>query len=89
MMEGQSVLNKISPQQQEFAERLMNLAIGRAFKSVYLKVSDGEKKEMEKIFELGSDKEKEKFIEKYLPNFKQVYKEELAKLGEELKQEMG
>lgn len=80
--------NNINLKKEELSERLMDLAIGRVFKSLHSKVSDKEKLIMEKIFESGSDEEKEKFMKKYLPNFESAYKDELVKLAEELSQEM-
>lgn len=74
--------------QEELAKKLMNLALGRVYKTLHEKLGLEEKKEAERIFESGSDAEKEKLIKKHLPNFEQAYKEELARLEEELKNEM-
>lgn len=77
-----------SPKQHELSERIMDLAIARVFKNLHSRINDKEKIAMEKIFESGSNTEKEKFMKKYLPNFESDYKAELAKLADELWQAM-
>jgi hypothetical protein len=72
----------------DFSKRLMDLAIGRVYKTLYTNLQAEEKLEAGRIFESGNYEEKEKFVKKYLPNFEKKYKEELKKLEEELKQEI-
>jgi predicted adenine nucleotide alpha hydrolase (AANH) superfamily ATPase len=81
--------NFIIPQkQQEFSQRIMNLALGRIYKNLHSELKEKEKKEMEKIFETGTDEQKENFIKKYLPDFEKRYKKELAEIEKELENEM-
>lgn len=81
--------NFITPQkQQEFSQRIMNLALGRIYKNLYSEFGDKEKKEMENIFEAGTEAEKESFIKKYLPDFEKKYKKELSEIEKELENEM-
>lgn len=67
-------------------KRISNLAIGRVFKRLHSLIPAQEKMAMEKVFESGSAKEKERFVKKYLPNFEQRYKEELAIVEDEIRQ---
>ena len=46
------------------------------------------KKIWRKIFFQGTDKEKIKFIKKYIPNFNKLFKEEAKRLEEEIKAEI-
>lgn len=70
--------------QQEIYKRVMDLAIDRVFKGLHSRIGKEEKLHMEKVFESGTDEEKEKFIKKYLPDFESSYKDELEKLAKEL-----
>ena len=68
--------------------RLFDLVLGKVLKRVYLDISDSERKEMEKVFLSDDDKLKEKFVKKYIPNFKELFEEESKKIEEEIKFEM-
>jgi hypothetical protein len=80
----EDILNNISQNQLDVSKRVMNLALIRIYKKLHQKATEQEKKQMEEIFESGSEQEKENFIKKYLPDFEEVYKKELSKIVEEL-----
>jgi hypothetical protein len=86
-MQGDT-LNNITKKQQELAKRMMDLAVSRVFETLHANLHKDEKIKMEEVFESGSDKDKEKFVKKYIPDFEGAYKKELEKLGQKLGQEI-
>lgn len=68
--------------------RIFDLVIGRVFKSIYLSLDKKGKENMEKVFLSADNKEKIKFIKKYIPNSKKLFKEESKKIEEEIKSEI-
>jgi predicted glycosyltransferase involved in capsule biosynthesis len=80
-------LENLSDEQEKFGSRIFNLLIGRVLKTAYLTLDEKGKENMKKIFSSDSDKEKKDFIEKYIPNFKEIFEEEAKKIEEEIKAE--
>ncbi len=78
----------MSDSAQKSAAKIFDLVMGRVFKSVYLKLNEDDKKKMEKVFLSGSDNEKEKFIKKYMPNFEEIFSQEVKKIGQEIESKM-
>ncbi len=74
--------------QKKLGLRVFDLVLDRVLRRVYLEFNEAEKSEMEKAFSSDSDKEREKFIKKYVPNFKELFEEEAKKIEAELKVEI-
>ena len=85
-------LKNLSAEQTNLNLRIFDLVIGRVLKRVYLSLDGKGRENMEKIFLSGPEgypeKEKEKFIKKYIPNFKKLFEEEAKKIEEEIKAEI-
>ena len=68
--------------------RLSDLIIGRIFKKAYSNFDETAKKELEETFLSENIIKKEEFIKKYIPNFEELFAEELKKIEEEIKEEI-
>jgi len=84
----EDILKNIFEEHQNLIERIFYLILGRVLKNAYEKADDKEKPKIEKIIASGTNKEKNDFVKKYLPNFKEVFLEEAQKIEEEIKQRM-
>ena len=80
---------ELSPYQKNLSLKIFDLVIGRLLKRVYSNFDEKDKKNMEKVFLSDGDKEKQKFIKKYMPNFEKLFAEEAKKIEEEIKMEIG
>lgn len=74
--------------QEKLGERIMDLALGRIYRRVYARLSDEEKKKMERVFTVGADQEKLEFVKNYISDLKQLYKEELGEIFKKIKGEI-
>lgn len=81
-------LKELSAEQINLSSRIFDLVIGRVLKRAYLNLNEAERKDMESVFLSDNDKEKEKFIKKYIPNFKKLFEEAAKKIEEEIKVEV-
>lgn len=81
-------LKNVFKENKELAEKIFCLILGRVFKNAYLLAPDGEKPKIEKILSSGSQKEKEEFVKKYLPDFQKVFLQEAQKIEEEIRLKM-
>ena len=79
---------KLSPRQTELSSRILDIVINRVLKRAYLCFSKEAEESMDRIFLSGSDTEKEGFIKKNIPNFKELFEEEVKKIEEEIKTEI-
>ena len=80
-----NVFEKLSEKQKGLSLRISDILINRALKRAHATFNEQTKKEMERIFNLPDDKEKEDFLKKNTPNLKKLIKEEAQKFEEELK----
>lgn len=83
-----NLLKNLSVEQTDLGVRVFDLVIGRVLKRVYANFDEKGKADIEKVFLSDEDKEKEKFIKKYIPDFKKIFKEEAKKIEEEIKSEI-
>lgn len=68
--------------------RVFDLILGRVFKIVYLGLNEKDKKVMEKVFLSGDEKEKDKFVKKYIPDFKTIFSKEAKNIEKEIELEI-
>lgn len=68
--------------------RMNSLILERMLKNIYSTFDELGKKEMTNIFFSRNKKAKEKFVKKYLPNFKNIFNTEAEKLKKEIKKEI-
>ena len=68
--------------------KIFNLVVGRVLERVHDSLNQEEMESMENIFLSVDDKEKERFMKKNIPNFKELFKEETKKVNKELAEEM-
>jgi len=83
-----NILKNLSTEQMDLSSRIFDLVIGRVLKRAYLDFDQTEKENMEKVFLLDDNLQKEKFIKKYIPSFKKLFNEEMKKIEEEIKAEI-
>jgi len=83
-----NILKNLSTEQMDLSSRIFDLVIGRVLKRAYLDFDQTEKENMEKVFLLDDNLQEEKFIKKYIPNFKNLFNEEMKKIEEEIKAEI-
>ncbi len=87
-MADNTFLKNLSAEETDLNLRIFNLVIGRVLKRAYLNMNETDKEKIEKVFLSGSDKEKEQFIKKYIPNFKKLFETEAKKVEKEIKAEI-
>ncbi len=87
-MAENNFLKNLSAGEADLNLKIFNLVIGRVFKRAYLDMNETDKEKLEKVFLSGNDKEKDKFIKKYIPNFKKLFKIEAKKIEGEIKSEI-
>jgi hypothetical protein len=78
------MINNLTQEQSDLSKRIHNLVLGRVFKKVNDELSEADKKVMEDVFDSKDDKAKEKYIKKNIPNFEDIFKEELIKVSGEI-----
>ena len=77
--------NKIS---KKIISRINSLILERMLKNVYSAFDESAKKEMANVFFSRDKKAKEKFVKKYLPGFKELFKAEAEKIKGEIREEI-
>ncbi|MBI2054413.1 MAG: hypothetical protein HYT36_03780 [Candidatus Staskawiczbacteria bacterium] len=82
------ILNNLSEEQKALAARVLDLALFRILKNVYLELGEIEKKKMEDIMSSGNIEEIENFLKPQVKNFDDLFKTEVKKIEEEIKQRM-
>lgn len=80
-------LDLLPPEIKKTAENLYDLILERAISRAYQNLNEETKGLMTDIFNSGTDEEKEKFLEVYLGEIKQLMIEEAKKVMEEIKKE--
>jgi len=88
-MEFDQFLKNLSSGQKKIGGKIFDLVVGRVFKRAYLGFDQKGKEEMEKVFSSGSNEEKDKFVQDYVPDFAKIFEEEVLKIDEEIKAEIG
>ena len=83
-----NILDSLSPEQSALNERIIDLTLGRVFKRVYLELDEEGRKEMGKVFLSDDARAKDAFLEKFIPKFKTIFKQEIKIIEEEIKQEI-
>ena len=81
-------LEEMSPAQIDLSSRVFDLALSRVLRGVYINLGEEDRKNMETTFLSDDDNIKEKFIKKYIPNFKKLFKEEMKKIEIKIKAEI-
>jgi len=81
-------LENLTEEQKRLGSRIFDLIVGRVLKRVYLSLDESGKKNMETIFLSDDSKEKEKFVKKYAPDFKEIFKEEAGEINGEITEEI-
>ena len=87
-MESDNFLENLTLEQTELSSRIFSLIIGRVLKRAYLGFNEQIKKEMDEVFMTGTEEEKTDFMEKKIPDFKNIFDEEAKKIEEALKLEI-
>lgn len=87
-MENQNVSENILSDPKNTTTVIFNLVVGRVLKRVYLDLDKQGKEKMEKTFLSDDENKKEEFVKKYIPNFKDIFKEEAKKIQEEFRIEI-
>jgi hypothetical protein len=76
--------NNLTPEQFDLNERIFNLVLNKVLQKVYKGLDEKGKKEMDGATASDDKNEKDKFIKKYVPDFQNIFKEELIKVSEEI-----
>lgn len=76
---------KISDEEKKLTQELFDLSLERVIKKLYLSFNENGKKEMTEVFLSQNQKLQEEFIITHLPNLEDALKQEIEKLGEEIK----
>jgi len=87
-MADNKLLQKLSAEQMNLSSRIFDLVLSRVLSKVYSNFDEKIKEDMRIIFDSDDDKEKEKFIKKYISNFEKLFKEELKKIEDDIKAEI-
>jgi len=87
-MVSNKTLESLVADNDKLDSRIFDLVMGRVLKRVYLSIDEKDRWVMENTFVSEDEESKMKFIEKYMPNFKEVFKEEAKKIEEEIKLEI-
>ena len=83
-----NILDNLLPEQNALNERIIDLTLGRVLKRVYLELDEEGRKEMGKVFLSDDAGAKDRFLEKFVPKFKTIFKQEIKIIEEEVKQEI-
>jgi hypothetical protein len=81
-------LKELSEDQKSLSLRIFDLVIGRVLKTAYSKMDEAQQKGMEEVFFSDDDTAKEYFVEKNIPDFKELFTEQAKIIEEELKLEI-
>jgi hypothetical protein len=87
-MSSDEFLKELSPYQTELASRIFDLAISRVLKNAYIQLDEKTKGSMNIIFDLNNDQDKENFIKKNIPDFKELFEKELKNIEDSIKSEI-
>jgi hypothetical protein len=70
-------------------EKILDLALGRAIKSAYKRLSYEQQKQMQEIFSRASNnQDKQEFFEKNIMDFNKIFEQEVQKLQQEIFEEI-
>jgi len=78
----------LTQEQKDLGLRIFDLVLGRTLKATYIDLDEKGRKNMGEIFLSDNHKDIERFIKKYIPNFKKLFKEESQKVENEIKLEI-
>jgi len=81
-------IRKLTPEQRKIGSEILGLISSRVFKRAYSGFDKKGKEEMGKVFSSGSNEEKDKFVQEYIPDFEKIFEEEALKIDEEIKSEI-
>ena len=81
-------MTKIIQNQDEIADRILNIALKRVFERIYSSLDRNTQELVESVFVSGEDKEKMDVVSKYFSDVKLLFEEELQKVKEELVEEI-
>lgn len=87
-MAHKKLFENLPTDQKDFGSKIFDLIINRIFEKAYSGLDEDKKKEMDGIFISADNKEKKKFIKKYIPNLEKLFKQEAKKIEEEIKLEI-
>lgn len=87
-MPSNKFLENLSSKQIDLNSRVFDLVVGRVFKGIYRNLDAKAKDEIDTALFSSDDKEKERVIKKYIPNFKKLLKEETKKIEKEIRLEI-
>ena len=87
-MKLDKTLDDLPEEQKKLGVRVFDLTIDRVLKRIYSSFDGKTQKEMNVVFSSESDDKKEKFIKTHIPNFVAMFKEEAAKIEEEIKKDI-
>ena len=87
-MDDDKIFEELSPYQKELSSRFFDLALSRALSKAYSSFNEDIKDEMKRVFNLDNDEEKDKFIKKNIPNFKEIFDGEMKKIEDDIKAEI-
>lgn len=87
-MPSDEFLKELSPDQTELALRIFDLVITKVLKKAYVNFNEETKENMNIVFESDNDRDKEDFIKKHIPNFKEQFKEEIKNIEHNIKIEI-
>jgi len=87
-MSSNDFLEELSPYQKELSLRIFNLSISKVLKNAYASFDEKTKEEMTIIFNSDNDDNKENFIKKSIPNFKEILEKETKMIENNIKSEI-
>ncbi len=83
-MKQKDTFKNVPAPYREIIEKMFDLAIERFLKNIYKKVTEKERKEIEKALVSKNKKVKERIVAKYFPNLEEMLKVEAQKITEEV-----
>jgi|GEM_PF-2644267 len=78
----------IFPGQGKVANRIFAIVLNRVLDRGYEKLEEESQKIVERVFSLGGEQEKKEAIEKYFPDIKSLFEEEIKVVEKELLEEL-
>ncbi len=87
-MTQDNFLKNLTDQQEKLGLRIFDLVLGRVFKAVYARLDEAGKDYMGKVFLVGDDKQKNEFVEKFMPDFQELFNQEAKSIEVDLKEKI-
>ena len=81
-------LDDLSLYQKELSLRIFDLVISKVLKNAYANFDEKTKEDMEIIFDSENTQRKEEFIKNNIPNFNELFENEIKKIENDIRREI-